>query len=304
MPEASPRPSADTPLRSPTQMELRFLDLVAEVRAVDAHKSGNLAFLGRVVVQASLPYRKPPGSTFVRRNGDYTLTLQAPPDIGLPYGRYPRLVLAYVCREALRRRSPEIRLGDSLTSFMGALGIRASGGKRGPLRRFRQQAARLFATTISCSWRLRDHTSDGRAEFGTRIAAQSMVWWTARDEERPLGVLDGGWLVLSQDFYREVLAHPVALDERVLRALTSSFQIDLYAWLSHRMARLHAPVSIRWRELALQFGSQEKALRNFRCAIRRGLDRIRLLYPELRYEVTTEFLRLLPSPPHVPPRAR
>jgi len=63
--------------------------------------------------------------------------------------------------------------------------------------------------------------------MGARIASRSVVWWGSCRAERPPGVLDGGWLVLSQEFYEEILAHPVPLDRRVLRALTSSFALDL-----------------------------------------------------------------------------
>ena len=42
-----------------------------------------------------------------------------------------------------------------------------------------------------------------------------------------------------------------------------------------------------------------KALRNFRVETRRALQRIRLLYPRLRFEVTTQHLTLFPSSSHV-----
>jgi hypothetical protein len=255
------------------------------------------------VVQANLPYRNPKTFVYVRRNGDYTLTLQAPPAIGLPYGRYPRLVLAYLCREAVRTRSREIRLGESLSAFMRAVGVQPNGGANGPLGRFRRQAARLFATTISCSWSGADDGSEGRTDIGTRIASRSVVWWTAPEAGRPRGVVDGGWLVLSRDFYEELIAHPVPLDRRVLRGLTSSFALDLYAWTTYRMSWLRRPVSIPWPELARQFGSREKALRNFRLETRRGLERIRVFYPALRFEARREGLRLFPSPRHVPGRS-
>lgn len=292
----------DSPLElvpSPTPAERRILDLAADVAEEDAAGRGELAFLARILVQATLPYRDPGDCTFVRKNGSYTLTLQAPPHIGLPYGRYPRLVLAYLCREAVLTRSREIRLGDSLSDFMRAVGVHPSGGPNGPLRRFREQAARLLATTISCSWTGRLAGAAGQAEVGARIASRSVVWWGSCRGERPPGVLDGGWLVLSQEFYEEILAHPVPLDRRVLRALTSSFALDLYAWTTYRVSRLRRPVSIPWEELARQFGSRERALRNFRLRVRRGLERIRVFYPGLRFEVTREGLWLWPGRSHV-----
>jgi hypothetical protein len=43
-------------------------------------------------------------------NGHYTLSILAPRDVGLPYGRYPRLVLAYLNTEAVKRKTRHIDL--------------------------------------------------------------------------------------------------------------------------------------------------------------------------------------------------
>jgi hypothetical protein len=69
-------------VRGPTQLELRFLERVAEIRGVGARESGDVAFLSRMTVQANLPYRDPGRSFYERRNGRVVLTLQAPPAIG------------------------------------------------------------------------------------------------------------------------------------------------------------------------------------------------------------------------------
>lgn len=308
MPADTTPPDAE-PTPTPTRTQRRLLDLAAATNTPEPTQPSDLAFLTRTLVQANLPYRDPGDCTYVRRNGDYLLTLQAPPHIGLPYGRYPRLILAYLCREALRTKSREIHLGDSLAAFMRTLGIRPSGGRKGPLRGFRRQTTRLLATTISCSWNAHptgnppDPPTQTHTETGTRIASRTVLWWTSPEADpahhRPL---HGGHLLLSPDFYDEILAHPIPLDRRVLRALTSSFALDLYAWLTYRLSRLHRPTSIPWPALAHQFGTQEKALRNFRHATRRALQRIRVFYPHLHVETTTDHLRLHPGPTHVTTR--
>lgn len=286
-------------LRAPTAAERRLLDLAADVAAEGAADRGELAFLARILVQVTLPYRDPGRPTFVRQNGDLVLTLQAPPHIGLPYGRYPRLVLAYLCREAVRSQSRKIRLGDSLSDFMRSVGVKATGGPYGPLRRFRKQAIRLLATTISCSWNGTHAGASSHAEVGARIASGAVFWGSSHQGERPPGVVERGWVVLSREFYDEVLAHPVPLDRRVLGGLTSSFALDLYAWTTYRVSRLHRPVAIPWPELMRQFGSQERALRNFRLRVRWALERIQVFYRDLRFAVTPEALRLYPSRCHV-----
>jgi hypothetical protein len=231
-------------VRGPTQLELRFLERVAEIRGVGARESGDVAFLSRMTVQANLPYRDPGRSFYERRNGRVVLTLQAPPAIGLPYGRYPRLLLAWIGQEAVRTRSRELRLGESLTGFMRELGVQASGGRHGPLRRFRDQARRLFATTISCAWTGSEGTTTARIEVGHRIASRSLVWWARREEgagsrsgseEETRGLVDGGGLVLSEEYFEELLRHPVPVDARVMRALQAPLALDIYAWLTWRV---------------------------------------------------------------------
>lgn len=302
MPFRSPHEPSGTP--DPTRSERRFLEALAEIRESDPWEGGDVAFLSRVMVQATLPYRDPGGSTYVRRNGRFLLTLQAPPAIGLPYGRYPRLVLGWLGREAVRRRSRELRLGESLTAWMAAVGVRSSGGRTGPLSRFKDQAQRLFATTISCSWSERDGRRRAEHEVGHRIASGSMVWWAmGREGEAGPGWADGGWVVLSEEFYEELLAHPVPVDARVLRALRAPLALDVYAWLTWRSRRLRRPVAVPWRELAGQFGTGARRVRCFREEVLKALVRVRLVYPEVRVEATREALVVYPAGGHVACRA-
>jgi hypothetical protein len=291
--------------RSPTQLELRFLDALERIHGADPLETGNLAFLSRVTVQANLPYRDPGTASFERRNGRFTLTLHAPASIGLPYGRYPRLILAWIGQEAVRTRNRELHLGDSLTAFMATLGVRASGGRHGPLRRFCDQARRLFATTISCAWSASGAAGTAEVEVGHRIATQSVVWWTSRRNDTPArGFLDGGWLLLSPEFYEELISHPVPVDYRALHALQAPLALDIYAWITWRNHSLRRPLVLSWRDLATQFGTQTRRLRNFRAEFVRALNRVRLVYPQAQVEVTSQALILRPTRTHVTPRFR
>ena len=89
-------------------------------------------FMARLMALCSLP-RTNPGNRkeYVRRNGPYKLGMTAGIDNKLPYGNLPRLLLAWVCTEAVRTQSRELVLGSSLSDFMGKLGMAPVGG--GPL---------------------------------------------------------------------------------------------------------------------------------------------------------------------------
>ena len=92
-----------------------------------------LGFMARLLALCSLP-RTNPGQRYryVRRNGPYTLVMSATGINKLPFGNLPRLLLAWVCTEAVRTQSRELVLGRSLSKFMRTLGIGSdSGGSRG-----------------------------------------------------------------------------------------------------------------------------------------------------------------------------
>ena len=63
---------------------------------------------------------------YVRRNGPYTLVMSTNGLYKLPFGNLPRLILAWVCTEAVRTQSRVLILGDSLSDFMRELGSTAA----------------------------------------------------------------------------------------------------------------------------------------------------------------------------------
>ncbi len=93
-----------------------------EIELEEAHGAGAIGFLTRILVQATLPHRRSSAHEFVRSNGRFTLHLQAPSSVGLPYGAYPRLVLAWLNTEAVCTRSRRLQLGPTFTDFMAKLG--------------------------------------------------------------------------------------------------------------------------------------------------------------------------------------
>ena len=90
----------------------------ALVRAREA--DADVGFMARLLALCSLP-RTDPGNRdrYVRRNGPFTLIMIAGGEIPkLPYGTLPRLLLAWVCTEAVRTGRRELVLGRSLAEFM------------------------------------------------------------------------------------------------------------------------------------------------------------------------------------------
>jgi hypothetical protein len=270
--------------------ERRFAERCREIEAEGAREAGELGFAARPLVQAHLPYRPVPGVAYTRRSGPLRLHLLAPPEIGLPYGRYPRLFLAWLSTQAVRRRSPEIPLDKSLSAFLRMLEIGVSGGASGPIRRFRDQVRRLLATNVTVVW-------ERERSFGTEgfhFAAKSYLWW-----DRPQEVAGGGLVRLSREFYDELLRAPVPLDLRVLRALPAPMAIDLYGWLTYRTFALKQPLFVSWPALYEQFGTQTRRLRDFRRSFGAALTSVLAVYPRARVRFQPEGLLVLPCDPQV-----
>ena len=85
--------------------------------------------MARLMALCSLP-RTNPGNRlqYKRVNGPYTLYMIAGGGNKLPYGNFPRLILAWLCTEAVRTQSRVLVLGRSLAKFMKALGSTAAVG--------------------------------------------------------------------------------------------------------------------------------------------------------------------------------
>ena len=264
----------------------------------DAYSAGEVGFLARALVQATLPHSDPKSNEFVRRNGHLTLSILAPRNVGLPYGRYPRLVLAYLSTEAVRRKTRRIELDRHFSHFCGALGIPATTGPRGSLPMLREQLQRLFASTFQCIYHCEGEAC--HAAEGFLIAEKRALWWDSGAESGDQH--SGSYVELSERFFVEATEAPVPLDIRVLRALRSPFEIDLYVWLTWRFFRLRRPVTIPWESLMLQFGCGYSNPRHFRKRLLDYLRNVLLYYPEARLESRPAGLLLKPSPTHVPQR--
>ena len=143
----------------------------------------DLGFMARTMALCSLP-RTNPGNQkeYIRRNGPYTLGMTAGIDSKLPFGNFPRLLLAWVCTEAVQTQSRELVLGRSLSDFMRALGLEPVGGVR---TRLRNQMRRLFSAHVQLVY----EDEHGEARVSSSVADRTELWWNERkpDERGAVG---------------------------------------------------------------------------------------------------------------------
>ena len=263
----------------------------------------DLGFMARLLALCSLP-RSNPGDQhqYKRVNGPYTLYMFAGRD-KLPFGNLPRLLMAWLCTEAVRTQSRELVLGKSLYEFMRRLGMEdRSGSPRGDRTRLRNQMKRLFGCTVSLIY----EDKSGFARVSSLVADKHEFWWDPKRPDDPS--LWNSKIRIGEALYNEIISHPVPLDMNTLKALKRcALGLDLYLWLVYRTFAIRAPLRLTWRQLYHQFDStpsrpaDKRAVQKFRLKMVRELKKIKLAWPELAYATAPGLLILHPSTPTIAP---
>ena len=196
----------------------------------------DLGFMARTMALCSLPRTNPGNRLLYKRvNGPFTLYMQAGPEYKLPFGHLPRLLMAWISTEAVQTQSRVLILGDSLSDFMRALGIYSSDGKA--YTRLRNQMERLFNAYVRLVYEDEHgkqfvslcHRRTGVSFGGTQSALMSGYCWDSK-------------IRLGEDFFNEIINHPVPLDMNTLTAMKRSpLGLDLYMWVAYRTFTLNRP---------------------------------------------------------------
>ena len=266
------------------------VDRLIEARELEP----DMGFMARLMTLCSLP-RTNPGNRlqYIRRNGPYELIMTATGKAKLPYGILPRLLLSWVCTEAVRTQSRELVMGRSLSEFMGKLGINPLGEGR---TRLRNQMRRLFNTVV----RLVYEGEQGEAMLGSMIATRAELWWNPKRPDQ--SSLWESKVQLSEEFFQEIVRKPVPIEIHTLKALRRSpLGLDLYLWLTYRMFTLKRPIRLSWKHLYRQLGhAPDRAddrfvVRNFRKKCLREFVKIKQAWPEFNYSTDRGVLVLAPS---------
>ena len=280
----------------------RFDQVEQLVRAALADP--DTGFMARLMMLCSLP-RTDPGdrNQYKRVNGPFTLIMTAVGPTGLPFGNLSRLLLAWVCTEAVRTQSRELVLGSSLSGFMRRLGMAPiGGGSRGGRTRLRNQMKRLFNAHIQLAY----EDEQVSASVNSPVASRTGFWWNERTPDEQ-GLWDSQ-IELGEKFFHEILQHPVPLDLNILKALKrSSLGLDLYLWLTYRTFTLRHPLRLSWARLYRQFGAEparandNRTVQDFRKGCLRELIKIKTAWPDLAYATAQGVLVLWPSKPAILP---
>ena len=264
---------------------------------------GDLAFQARLLVQTTLPHRKPKNDEiYIRKNGNASLIIQSGTDeqgnkIGIPYGATARLLFAFITREAVRRQSAELVLGDTLTEFCREVGINSQHG--GAAKMVREQLRRMLSCSIAfvSTTTLAGGQQGYEERLNLPIATFVKLWFGfKRGHHDDLSLFGPSVVHLNTDFFEAIVHNPIPLNLSVLKLLKQSpLAVDIYSWGRYRCFSAKERTVISWFQLASQFGSEYKNTRDFKRHFIKEMKKVLVAAPEVKLRVVQRGLEVTPS---------
>jgi hypothetical protein len=282
-----------------SKRQLRKAEGIELIRQRRDTAQQRLGFASRPFVLCGLPLRRPPPSSLVyeRRNGFFTLQITGHPNFGLPFGQ-DRLVPIFLATLAVRQQSQTIRF-KSAAQMLDTFGM-AKGGKE--YRRLVAAFERIFGATIffgTESTGRQAHVVQ-RSRFNFLRAAQ--IWYNRDSTQQVLSEDFENVIVLSDEFFAEVIAHPIPADIEAVKVFGSAPAVlDLFMWLSYRcfIAKTEERIPLFGDfGLTAQLGSVEYTRpRRFRAMLAQWLAQVRSAWPACPARICSDgrYLRLSPA---------
>ena len=279
----------------------------------------DIGYTSKLFVQALFPYRKTDEEKRVIETAQGRIVVYA--DGGLPYGKYPRLIMAYIITRAVENagklkagkidfeQAVRIPLGHSMNHFLQAIGIhgRGTGGKKGTLSIVREQLLRLADARVTVK------EDDGVRARGkhTQIMDEWDLWFDARDPNQ--GSFIESYIKLTPQFFQHIIEAPIPIDLAVLRQLTKPRSMDIYIWLTVKQFWLSKnnrdSYLFTWDMMAQSFATKALTSSNdvahFRTEIKKAITDVVSVWPECGIEADLEGVTVTKTSPSVekkPPR--
>jgi hypothetical protein len=293
--------SADSALKriSPefvvSKQKLRQAEGSCIVRLKRREGKQNLGFSSRPFVLCGLPVRKPSRNEMLyeRRNGNFVLQITGHPNYGLPFGQ-DRIVPIYLATLAVRQKSQTIRFRTA-AEMLETFGMH-KGGKE--YRRLVAAFERIFGATIFFGTDSLRGTARVVQRSRFSFFHEAQIWYSRDPQQYPISDQFENVIVLSDEFYREITAHPIPADLEAVKVLAGAPAVlDLFLWLSYRcfLAKDKETIPLFGTYgLASQLGSIEYARpRRFREKLDSWLDSIRVLGPECSAKISPDGTSLI-----------
>lgn len=296
-----PKKSELQPYFELKQSDMALIEAATRMTPDIANHPDLVGFTTRMLVQANLPHTATTKDVWVRRNGDYYLSVEtgyiADKKLGIPYGNVPRLLLIFMCSEAVRTKSRKISFGNNLSAFLKELGMQRTGGDKGDITRLKKQFTMLLNAKISFGMEKQGQSSKRKLD----IADDYDLFWNPKQPNQ--AELWESYVLLGERFFKAIIECPIPLNLEAIAALKQSpLDIDLYTWLTYRVAFMSEPQRISWKALSEQVGASYGRLDNFRKYALESFQRIKTVWKDIDTRNVRGGFVLHPCDPHVPKR--
>src|SRR3954469_25621328 len=222
--------------------KLRQAEGSCAVRLKRAEGKQNVGFSSRPFVLCGLPVRKPSKGEMLyeRRNGNFVLQVTGHPKYGLPFGQ-DRVVPIYLATLAVRQQSQTIRFRTA-AEMLETFGMH-KGGKE--YRRLVEAFERIFGATMFFGTDSVGRTAKVVHRSRFNFLQESQIWYNRDPDQRALGEDFENVIVLSDEFYQEIVAHPIPTDLEAVKVLAAAPAVlDLFMWLTYRCFVAKGPETI------------------------------------------------------------
>jgi hypothetical protein len=278
-----------------SKQRLRQSESIHLVRTKRKSGDQELGYSSRPFVLCGLPVKRPAKGVLLheRRNGRFFLQVTGHPRYGLPWGQ-DRLVPIFLATLATRQKSPRVTF-PSAADMLETFGLQQGGSQ---YRRLIAAFERIFGATIffGTDTQLDRAVVVHQARF--HFMREATIWCSRDSRQGLLPCVGENVVILTDEFFREVLAHPIPIDLESARALSCSPAVlDLFTWLSYRCF-----ISKREERVPLfgEFGlsnqlgcGQYNRTRRFRERMEQWLVLVRAMWPECPARISRDGQSLL-----------
>src|SRR5215217_2839762 len=145
-----------------------------------------LSYYTPILIQCTLPHSAPKTRDWKKTNGDFSLIISSGVDenlipYGIPYGSFPRLVLAYIITRVIETGERRVDLSSHFSGFMREIGY--TGNHKGNSlagKRTRHQLIRLLRASITFQAKDDGHL----AVLDVKVAPKFELWWDYKNPEQ------------------------------------------------------------------------------------------------------------------------
>ncbi len=273
---------------------LQLVKLAGDLAEQTREEAGALGFMSRLLIMVNLPYRDlgKERKVWIRKNGKVSIIVASSYNkdgvsIGIPYGSYPRIILAYIITQAVKTNSPNIYLGKGFRDFIEMIGLEKGGHQ---FKNVKKQLERILSASFAWTY----ETDNMESRTNIQVSHQSQLWWNPKNPDQQ--TLWESYINLNHHFFIEIVNNAVPIDFRALTILKNSpLGLDLYMFVLWRTFKINEPIYISWQSLQEQLGTQHSELKEFARECKKHIKRIQAFCPNLNITFLRGRLCLKPS---------